>query len=120
MPYKVVDKIVNNTETSYDSYENGFENVYRNNISADSWVPIFLEYGRELEISEANLEAVAQELTNLPPLTAEWNVEEQYAIRTREWSSKEIYDIITEIKNKISMDLDDGLVRATIIEEVEV
>lgn len=120
MPYRVVDKIVNYTEVTYDSYEGGLENVYRNFVSVENWITRFVEYGRELNISEENLQKVVHEFENLPALTVEWNTEEQYAIRTRDWSSKEVYDIITEIKARISRDLDDGLVRSTVLEELEV
>lgn len=120
MPYRVVDKIVNNTAVKFDSYVGGFEDVYRNFISVENWITRFVEYGRELNISEERLQAVVHEFENLPALTVEWNTEEQYAIRSRDWSSKEVYDTMTEIKDRISRDLDDGLVRATIIEASEV
>lgn len=119
MPYRVTDRIVNNTGEIYETYD-GFDNVYRNGKSVEEWIPIFVEYGRGIGKTEEELSVLVTELENISPYSVEWDTDNQVATRTRIWSSKEVYDLQYEIKKFISRDLDDGLVKATIVEAVVV
>lgn len=119
MPYKVTDKIVNNTGDIYETYD-GLDNVYRNGKSVEEWIPIFLTHGRSIEKTEEELSTLLTEFENISPYSVEWDLDNQVATRTRIWSSKEVYDLQYEIKELISKNLDDGLVKATILEKVVV
>jgi hypothetical protein len=97
MPYRVVEKITNITNITFNSWEE-YEPYIFVHKSLDELSNMFLVTGNELNQPTEILTKLVDFLKVYPRTVSDWDQETQSAIRTVDWPDKETWDLYLDMK----------------------